>query len=374
MNSVSKVFTIPAFLLLAISLITSLFAEQGQPNKPSKPDVINKTKRLQIPFIANEGQINERVKFYANTFVGSVFVTKDGEIVYSQPMNAPESLIESSKYRKAEATGCSPLMDLEYRKEPVYSPLYIVPTIAGLTELWTSKNMEGSINKNPFNYPMVPLLNRNIGGCVLDGDMTECSSSFAKEFELEYEEVLPGEKHKEITGVVTIKEEMLGGKIDIDKVKGEEQTITKVNCFKGGDPSRWKTNISTYDVITFGEVYPGIEIKLKAYGNNVEKLFYVSTNADPEAIKIKLNGAKGLRVNEKGQLEAETALGSIKFTKPLAYQEIDGKRVEVAINYKLSTHNTSTYQLIYGFKVEDYDRTKPSVSIIVGHFPPYSLV
>ena len=236
MNSVSKVFTIPAFLLLAISLITSLFAEQGQPNKPSKPDVINKTKRLQIPFIANEGQINEKVKFYANTFVGSVFVTKDGEIVYSQPMNAPESLIESSKYRKAEATGCSPLMDLEYRKEPVYSPLYIVPTIAGLTELWTSKNMEGSINKNPFNYPMVPLLNRNIGGCVLDGDMTECSSSFAKEFELEYEEVLPGEKHKEITGVVTIKEEMLGGKIDIDKVKGEEQTITKVNCFKGGDP------------------------------------------------------------------------------------------------------------------------------------------
>jgi len=361
MNSVSKVFTIPAFLLLAISLITSLFAEQGQPNKPSKPDVINKTKRLQIPFIANEGQINEKVKFYANTFVGSVFVTKDGEIVYSQPMNAPESLIESSKYRKAEATGCSPLMDLEYRKEPVYSPLYIVPTIAGLTELWTSKNMEGSINKNPFNYPMVPLLNRNIGGCVLDGDMTECSSSFAKEFELEYEEVLPGEKHKEITGVVTIKEEMLGGKIDIDKVKGEEQTITKVNCFKGGDPSRWKTNISTYDVITLGEVYPGIEIKLKAYGNNVEKLFYVSTNADPEAIKIKLNGAKGLRVNEKGQLEAETALGSIKFTKPLAYQEIDGKRVEVAINYELSTHNTANYQLIYGFKLEDYDRTKTLV-------------
>ena len=38
-----------------------------------------------MPFIANEGQTDEKVAFYANTFGGTVFVTKDGNIVYSLP-------------------------------------------------------------------------------------------------------------------------------------------------------------------------------------------------------------------------------------------------------------------------------------------------
>ena len=38
-----------------------------------------------MPFIANNGQVDAQVKFYAKTFGGMVFVTKDGEIVYSLP-------------------------------------------------------------------------------------------------------------------------------------------------------------------------------------------------------------------------------------------------------------------------------------------------
>ena len=41
-----------------------------------------------------------------------------------------------------------------------------------------------------------------------------------------------------------------------------------------------------------GEVYDGIELKLKAYGNNVEKLFCVKSGANPEQIKISLSGVK----------------------------------------------------------------------------------
>src|SRR3972149_11560718 len=61
----------------------------GEP-KFEKADVLQKTKKLQIPFIANEGQTDEKVAFYANTFGGSVFVTKDGEIVYSLPNNSSD--------------------------------------------------------------------------------------------------------------------------------------------------------------------------------------------------------------------------------------------------------------------------------------------
>jgi len=52
---------------------------------PAKEKVItSKLGVLQIPFIKNESQIKDKsVKYYANTFAGTIFVTDKGEIVYS---------------------------------------------------------------------------------------------------------------------------------------------------------------------------------------------------------------------------------------------------------------------------------------------------
>ena len=59
--------------------------EQVSIDKPTKEALIQKTRTLQMPFIANNGQLDEQVRFYAKTFGGTVFVTKDGEIVYALP-------------------------------------------------------------------------------------------------------------------------------------------------------------------------------------------------------------------------------------------------------------------------------------------------
>ncbi len=58
----------------------------GKP-EPQNPPIdkaafIKSAQKLQLPFIANNGQVDEQVRFYAKTFGGTVFVTKDGEIVY----------------------------------------------------------------------------------------------------------------------------------------------------------------------------------------------------------------------------------------------------------------------------------------------------
>ena len=40
---------------------------------------------LRIPFILNQGQMDERVRFYARTFSGQVYVTEQQAIVYALP-------------------------------------------------------------------------------------------------------------------------------------------------------------------------------------------------------------------------------------------------------------------------------------------------
>ncbi|MEK7359496.1 MAG: SBBP repeat-containing protein, partial [Planctomycetota bacterium] len=172
-----------------------------------------------------------------------------------------------------------------------------------------------------------------------------------------------------------LKEQLVGG--NISEIKGGAKSTAIVSYFTGNDPSKWQSAISTYEIVDMGEVYEGIGLRLKAFGNNVEKLFTVRPSANHETIRIKLAGAQELTVNESGELVAETELGAVKFTKPVAYQEIDGQRVEVECNYTIAewvknldfgiwnldcfTIPHSAFripQLEYGFTVASYDKTK----------------
>ena len=95
-----------------------------------------------------------------------------------------------------------------------------------------------------------------------------------------------------------------------------------------------------------------------------------------------------MSVNEHGELEVETEFGPVKFTKPIAYQEINGKRVDVSVEYRvesseaenksskhktcnsklmstnpkssiqnLSSTSIGDHKLEYGFKVASYDKS-----------------
>ncbi len=224
-------------LFLEMAWIAPLWADQAGNNAVSLAEVAQKAQKIRIPFIANAGQTDERVRFYANTFCGNVLVTKTGGIVYALPR--PEKIRDNPPARPEKLTRKSLLLH----------------------------------------------------------------------------------------------EELVGGRID--KIEGKGKTLAQVNFFKGNNSAMWKSNVPTYETVSLGEVYNGITLELKAYGRNVEKLFSVEPAANPELIKIRLRGAQSLRVNEAGQLQAETAFGDVTFTKPRAYQLIDGRQVEVEVEYVL---------------------------------------
>ncbi|MBI5375432.1 MAG: SBBP repeat-containing protein [Candidatus Schekmanbacteria bacterium] len=226
-------------ILFLLILLAPCFAFAN--TAPDTSKIMSKAAKLQIPFIENQGQIQDKsVKFYANTFAGNVYVTDKGEIVY------------------------------------------------GLS------NKEDS---------------------------------------------------------TSLRETLIGSAPSA--IKGESKSVTNVNYFVG-NKDNWKSNISTFESVSLGEVYEGVELKLKAYGKNVEKLFYVNECGDVEDIKLKVEGAEDISVNKDGELEIETELGTIKFTKPFAYQEIDGKKIEVKCDFVIDFSS-------YSFRVASYDKNYPLV-------------
>jgi len=140
----------------------------------------------------------------------------------------------------------------------------------------------------------------------------------------------------------------------ITKVNGLEKSRTRINYFKGNDPAKIQSDIPSFTSVSLGEVYKGIEFRLKAYGNNVEKLFYLKAEADPSAIKIAIKGADKLSLNKSGELIVHTPQGDLKYSKPVAYQQIDGKTRYIDADYRVKG-------MEYTFALGHYDPHKPLV-------------
>jgi len=133
-----------------------------------------------------------------------------------------------------------------------------------------------------------------------------------------------------------------------------EPSITKVNYFKGNNPDKWLSNVSTFQTINLKNVWSGIDIELNAHGNNIEKLFHIKPGSDPKDIQIEIDGAKSVEISNTGELIVSTIHGESNFTKPIAYQEINGEKEFCAVEYCIK--NTT-----YGFIVDDYNKEFPLI-------------
>ncbi len=138
-------------------------------------------------------------------------------------------------------------------------------------------------------------------------------------------------------------------------IAGLSQTNAAMTFISSHGQSLTSRAASTFETVTLGQVYDGVELRLRAYGDNVEKLFYLSPSADVGQIRVGVEGVKTVAVDESGQLELTTERGAVRFTKPIAYQHSEsGDRQYVEVAYTVSGNE-------YSFKVGSYDKTKSLV-------------
>ncbi|MCX8021545.1 MAG: SBBP repeat-containing protein [Syntrophorhabdaceae bacterium] len=139
---------------------------------------------------------------------------------------------------------------------------------------------------------------------------------------------------------------------------------TKIQYMTGREQSRWLRDVKSYNSIDLLGVYDGVDITVKTYGSTVEKVFRVKPFSDPSIIRMALEGLEGLNIRATGELEMITPAGKIVFTRPVAYQYIDGVKREVEVSYKVMEEAPCGIQkdtscgggrLAYGFSLAKYD-------------------
>jgi uncharacterized repeat protein (TIGR01451 family) len=150
---------------------------------------------------------------------------------------------------------------------------------------------------------------------------------------------------------LVVKEQFLDsqGNPIIFQAKGEEPSNTVVSYFKGNNPDNWQTNIPTYNFINLGELYPGITVKLRATGSNIEKLFFVNPGAHPDDIQIQMLGIDCLAIDEDGNLVIKSdGFPEVSMSKPIAFQANNNN---IEANYQVKDN-------VYGFAIGDYDHNQ----------------
>jgi len=139
------------------------------------------------------------------------------------------------------------------------------------------------------------------------------------------------------------------------KVSGQEELPGKVNYFFGDDPSKWRANVPTYAAVRYADVYPGVDLIYHGHENELEYDFVVAPGADPHVISRAFDGVKEMDVNPTGDLVLNVGSGTVIHRKPVAYQDLNGKRHSIDAEYVVTDNRQ------VGFAVGPYDHSFPLV-------------
>jgi len=112
------------------------------------------------------------------------------------------------------------------------------------------------------------------------------------------------------------------------------------NYFLGDDRDRWASGAYAYEGILYESFYAGVDLKIYSAGESVKYDLVVGPNGDPSVIRVSYRGAESVSL-ENGNLYIRTPLAEIIEKKPVAFQFINGRKVDVACAFLLQNNLVS---------------------------------
>ena len=129
----------------------------------------------------------------------------------------------------------------------------------------------------------------------------------------------------------------------------------KVNYLHGNDPKQWRLGLSTYDSVSYREIYPAIDVVYRGNQRQMEFDLVLRPGADPKRIRLKFDGARELTLDAEGALVVRSTAGDLRIPLPVIYQEVGGAREAIQGRYGLLPNHE------VDFRLDAYDRSKPLI-------------
>ncbi|MEZ4721685.1 MAG: gliding motility-associated C-terminal domain-containing protein [Flavobacteriales bacterium] len=137
---------------------------------------------------------------------------------------------------------------------------------------------------------------------------------------------------------------------DAVATKGQLKQTAYLNYFLGNDRSKWKGHVGRYNRVVYESLYDGVDLRVDLQNHQPKLTYIVDANSDPSNIKIQYKGAESITVIDN-KLIIGTSVGDIQEQELIAFQKLDGNRLEVDCRFEVKEN-------VVSFKLGKYDRSQ----------------
>jgi hypothetical protein len=130
---------------------------------------------------------------------------------------------------------------------------------------------------------------------------------------------------------------------------GDKRLPGKTSYFLGNDRSGWRGDVPQFSSVKAASVWKGVDLVVYGRQKRLEYDFVVAPGADTRNIRMQFGKGWHASLQDAGSLEITDGAATIRQEKPVAWQQRDGQRVEVASRFSLAADGS------VGFEVGAYD-------------------
>jgi hypothetical protein len=119
----------------------------------------------------------------------------------------------------------------------------------------------------------------------------------------------------------------------------------KSNYLPSKKPASWVTGIPTYARLAKRSIYAGVDAVFYGSGNQLEYDLRLAPESDPKQIVMAFDGAERMEVDAHGDLVIHSGKFVFKQHRPMAYQQVNGRRKMVEAYYGLLANHRVAFAL-----------------------------
>ncbi|HKZ54852.1 MAG TPA: SBBP repeat-containing protein [Anaerolineales bacterium] len=162
------------------------------------------------------------------------------------------------------------------------------------------------------------------------------------------------------------------------RLRGLAPRPGRVSYLLGDQPDQWLTDLPTYGSLSYGALYPGVDLHFNGGDGRLKGTYFIAPRIDPDVIRWRYEGATDVRVDPAtGELVLELAGVELREPAPTAWQAAPARwapltapwngahsastilpqpgtyRTPVEVGYRLNSDGT------LGFDLGPYDPARP---------------